>query len=51
MKGSTSVSKPFQSRSTVKISAWARCEERLGRSKLKQVLIIDSDTERFMHLL
>ena len=39
-----------QSRSKDEIPSWARQEERLSRSKLKQAFLIDSDAEHFMYL-
>ena len=50
MKSSTSESKPVQSRCIVEIPGWARQEERLSGSKLKQAFLIDSDAELFMYL-
>ena len=47
MKSSASESKAFQSRSKGKIPGRARRKERLSRSKLKQVFLIDSDAELF----
>ena len=46
-----SESKPLQSRSRVEIPGHARQEERLGRSKLKERFLIDSDTELFIYLI
>ena len=51
MKSSASESKPFQSRSQVKIPGRARQEDRLSHFKLKRVFLIDSDLERFMFLI
>ena len=51
MKSPASESKPFQSRSQVKIPGWARQEDRLSHFKLKRVFLIDSDLERFMFLI
>ena len=51
MKTSASESKPFQSRSTVEIPGRARRAERLSRSKLKEVFLIDSDAELIMYLI
>ena len=48
MKSSASESKPFQSRSRGEIPGQARWKERLSRSKLKQVFLIDSEAELFM---
>ena len=48
MKSSVSESNPFQSRSKGEIPSWARQKEQLSRSKLKQVFLIDSDTELSM---
>ena len=50
MKSPESKSKLLQSRSTVEISDQARREERLGRFKLKEPFLIDSDAELFMYL-
>ena len=49
IKRSASESKPFQSRSKGEIPGRARRKERLGRSKLKQAFLVDSDAELFMH--
>ena len=51
MKSSASESKPFQSRSKGEIPGWARRKERLSRSKLKQVFLVDSGTELFRYLI
>ena len=51
MKISASESKLFQSRSRGEIPGRARRKERLSRSKLKQVFVIDSDAELFMYLV
>ena len=51
MKRSASESKPFQSRSIGEILGQARRKERLSRSKLKQVLLSDSDVKLFMYLI
>ena len=51
MKSLASESKPLQSRSRFEIPGQARREERLGRSKLKEPFLIDSDAERFMFLI
>ena len=51
MKTSASESKPFQSRSTVEIPGRTRRAERLSRSKLKEVFLIDSDAELIMYLI
>ena len=51
MKSSASESKPFQSCSKGEIPGRARRKERLGRSKLKQAFVIDSNTELFMYLI
>ena len=51
MKSPASESKPFQSRSQVKIPGRARQEDRLSHLKLKRVFLIDSDLERFMFLI
>ena len=51
MKSSASESKPRQSRSGGEIPGQARREERLGRSKLKEPFLIDSDAELFMYLI
>ena len=51
MKSSTSESKPLQSPSKGKIIGQARRKERLSRSKLKQVFLIDSDAELFLYLI
>ena len=51
MKSTASESKPLQSRSRVEIPGQARRKERLGRSKLKEQFLIDSDTELFMYLI
>ena len=51
MKSSACESRLFQSQSMVKIPGWARQEEWLSGSKLKQVFQIDSDTELFMYLI
>ena len=48
MKSSASEPKPFQSRSKGEIPGQARRKERLSRSKLKQVFLIDLDAELFM---
>ena len=45
MKSSASESKPFLSRSKVEIPSLASWKERLGRSKLKQAFLTDSDTK------
>ena len=50
MKSSASESKPLQSRSGVEIPGHVRREERLGRSKLKEPFLTDSDDELFMYL-
>ena len=44
-------SKPFQSRSRVEIPGQARREKRLGRSKLEEPFLIDSDANLFMYLI
>ena len=51
MKSSASESKPFQSRSKGEIPGRASRKERLSRSKLKQVFLIDSDAQLFMDLI
>ena len=51
MKRSASESKPFQSRSRVEIPGQARRKERLGRSKLEEPFLIDSDANLFMYLI
>ena len=51
MKSSASESKPLQSRSRAEIPGQARREERLGRSKLKEPFLIDSDPDLFMYLI
>ena len=56
MKSSASESKPFQilkvaTCSKGKLSGQAGWKEQLSRSKLKQVFLIDSDTELFMYLI
>ena len=51
MKSSAFDSKPLQSRSRVKIPGQARREERLGRSKLKEPFLIDSEAELFMYFI
>ena len=51
MKSPASESKPFQSRSQVKIPGRARQEDWLSHFKLKRVFLIDSDLERFMFLI
>ena len=51
MKSSTSESKPLQSPFKGKIIGQARRKERLSRSKLKQVFLIDSDAELFLYLI
>ena len=51
MKTSASESKPFQSRSTVEIPGRTRRAERLSRSKLKEVFLIDSDAELILYLI
>ena len=51
MKSSASESKPFQSCSKGEIPSRARRKERLGRSKLKQAFVIDSNAELFMYLI
>ena len=51
MKSLASESNPFQSRSKGEIPSWARQKEQLSRSKLKQVFLIDSDTELSMYLI
>ena len=43
--------KSSQSRSKGKIIGQARRKERLSRSKLKQVFVIDSDAELFLYLI
>ena len=43
--------KSSQSRSKGKIIGQARRKERLSRSKLKQALLIDSDTDLFVYLI
>ena len=43
--------KSSQSRSKGKIIGQARGKERLSRSKLKQVFVIDSDAELFLYLI
>jgi len=50
-ENSTSESKPLQSRSKGKIIGQARRKERLSRSKLKRVFLIDSDAELFLYLI
>ena len=45
MKSSASESRLFQSQSMIEIPGWARQEEWLSGSKLKQVFQIDSDTD------
>ena len=51
MKSSASESKSLQSRSRVEIPGQARREERLGRSKLKEPFLIESDAKLFMYLI
>ena len=51
MQSSASESYPFEIYSKVEISRKARREERLSRSKLKWVLLIDSHAELFIHLI
>ena len=51
MKSSASESKPFQGRSRGEIPGQARRKERLSRSKLKELFLIDSDAELFMYLI
>ena len=51
MKSSASESKHYQSRTKGEIRGWARRKERLSRSKLKQLFLIDSDAELFMYLI
>ena len=51
IKSSASESKPFQSRSKVEIAGRARRKERLSRSELKQVFLIDSDADLFIYLI
>ena len=51
MKSSASESKLFQSRSRGEIPGRVRRKERLSRSKLKQVFVIDSDAELFIYLV
>ena len=51
MKSSARESRLFQSQSMVEIPGWARQEEWLSSSKLKQVFQIDLDTELFMYLI
>ena len=51
MKSSASESKHYQSRTKDEIRGWARRKERLSRSKLKQLFLIDSDAELFMYLI
>ena len=41
----------FESKLFHSQNSWARHEERLSRSKLKQAFLIDSDAELFMDLL
>ena len=48
MKSSASESKHYQSRTKGEIRGWARRKERLSRSKLKQLFLIDADAELFM---
>ena len=45
LKGLASESKPFQSRSKGEIPSRARRKQRLSRSKLKLVFLIDSDAD------
>ena len=51
MQSSASESYPFEIYSKVEISRKARQEERLSRSKLKWMLLIDSHAELFIHLI
>ena len=51
IKSSASESKPFLSRSKVEIPSLARRKERLGRSKLKQAFLTDSDLEHFIYFI
>ena len=51
MKSPASESKPFQSRSQVKILGGARQEDQLSHFKLKQVFLINSDAELFMFFI
>ena len=51
MKSSASESKPLQTPFRVEITRQARRKERLGSSRLKEPLLIDSDAELFMHLI
>ena len=51
MKSSASESKPLRSRSRAEIPGQARQGEGLGRSKLKELFLIDSYAELFMNLI
>ena len=51
MNSSASESKPLQSRCRVEISSQATREERMGRSKLKEPFLIDSDAELFTNFI
>ena len=51
MKSSVFESRQLQSCSEVEIRGQARREERLGRSKLKELLLIDSDAEGYKWVL
>ena len=51
MKISASESKPFQSRSKGEIPRRAGGKEQLGRSKLRQAFLTDSDAELFINVI
>ena len=51
MFGSWKVRRLNHTRSKAEIPGWARGEDWLSRSKLKQPFSTDSDAELFMHLI